>query len=190
MSRSAPQAPRPGAAADPAENAIAVVSAYGAFRVLLVVLAVWTGFAGFSLLTQSVGALTFGANDSATERVLGGYMLLTVPVYVLLAWRRDEYRLLIWIPYAAQIAVIVPMGWAILSGDRDADDGALMLVIAVIFLVLLVYVWWDSHPLGFFAPEDESIDDEYEDDEMMEEDEDVAGEAVDDRGQRRRYRRS
>jgi len=50
------QPPR-GPAPTPQDNAIAVISAYGAFRLLMVLLAIWTFFAGFSLFTQGVGAL-------------------------------------------------------------------------------------------------------------------------------------
>ena len=75
------------------DNAIAVISAYGAFRLLLFLLAVWTFFAGFSLFTQGVGALSFGGG-AAAERVLGGYLLILVPMYGLLAWRREQFRML------------------------------------------------------------------------------------------------
>jgi hypothetical protein len=178
------------------DNAIAVVSAYGAFRLLLVLLAAWTVFAGFSLLTQSISALTFGADDSATERVAGAYMLILAPVYGMLAWRRDDFRLLLWIPYAAQLAVIIPLLWAIFSGDGDANDGALMLVISIIFLVLLIYVWWSSHPLDFFGPDDEEeeYDEDYDAEAEDGEDEYEEEVAVDpddaDQARRRRYRRA
>lgn len=151
-----PQAPR-----DP----IAVISAYGAFRVLMVLLAIWTFFAGFSLLTQGVGALSFGGGDGATERVVGGHMIMLVPIYALLAWRRDQYRLLIWMPYAAQLAIILPTFFdLVLSRDRDFGDAALILIVSIIFFVLLVYFWWSSHPADFFAigePEEAAIDDEH-----------------------------
>ncbi|HEY8171709.1 MAG TPA: hypothetical protein VIH21_01365 [Dehalococcoidia bacterium] len=181
------------AASKPPENAIAVVSAYGAFRLLLILLTVWTVFAGFSLLTQGIGALTFGADDSATERIAGAYMLILAPIYVLLAWRRDEYRLLIWVPFAAQLAVIVPVTWGIVSRDGDSDDGALMLLVAIIFLVMLVYVRWSSRPAHFFGGDDEEEEYEEDDEEEEEEEEDdgedeeeTAAEAA----RRRRYRRT
>jgi hypothetical protein len=47
----------PRAPARTADDAVAEVSAYGAFRLLLLLLAVWSFFAGFALLTQAVGAL-------------------------------------------------------------------------------------------------------------------------------------
>ena len=178
-------------AATTPDNAIAVVSAYGAFRVLLVLLAVWSFFAGFSLLTQGLGQLSFGGQNTAAQRVIGAHMIVLAPVYALIAWRRSEYRLFIWIPYAAQLAIIVPALWELLLGDHDVDGG-LLLIVSIIFLVLLVYVWSSSHPLGFFQPDDE--DDEPEDGELDDvEDPDGVDDAADDNdtsARGRRYRRS
>jgi hypothetical protein len=148
------------------DNAIAVISAYGAFRLLLVLLAVWTFFAGFSLLTQGVGALSFGGG-AAAERVLGGYLLILVPIYGLLAWRRDEYRLLIWVPYAAQVAIIVPTFYDLtISHQGHFGDSALILIVSLIFLALLVYLWWSSHPVHHFlgGEDEEDWDEEVEPD--------------------------
>jgi hypothetical protein len=159
----------PEAAAAP-EDAIAVISAYGAFRLLLVLLAVWTFFAGFSLLTQGVGALSFGGG-AAAERVAGAYMIVLAPIYGLIAWRRDDYRWLIWVPYAAQLAVIIPTFYDLLiSHDGHFQDSALMLIVSLTFFVLLVYLWWSSHPVHHFlgaadeGEEWEEGDEEYEDD--------------------------
>lgn len=177
-------------AATTPDNAIAVVSAYGAFRVLLVLLAVWSFFAGFSLLTQGLGQLSFDGQDPAAERVIGAHMIVLAPVYALIAWRRSEYRLFIWIPYAAQLAIIVPALWGFVF-DGPNDDGALLLIVSIIFLVLLVYVWSSSHPLGFFQPDDE--DDEREEGELDDvEDPDGVDDAADDDTSARshRYRRS
>ncbi|MDE3097117.1 MAG: hypothetical protein KGK07_14105 [Chloroflexota bacterium] len=143
--------PRDTPAVTTQENAIAVISAYGAFRVLLVLLAAWTFFAGFSLLTQGVGALSFGGGPAA-ERVVGAQMLVLVPVYGILAWRRDEYRLLLWVPYAAQLAIIVPTFYDLtISHSGRFQNSALIFIVSLIFFVLLVYVWWSSHPLHHFA---------------------------------------
>ena len=150
------------------DNAIAVISAYGAFRLLLVLLAVWTFFAGFSLLTQGVGALSFGGG-AAAERVLGGYLLILVPIYGLLAWRRDEYRFLIWVPYAAQVAIVVPTFYDLtISHQGHFGDSALILIVSLIFLALLVYLWWSSHPVHHFLGGEE--DDEWDDDEGADDD--------------------
>jgi hypothetical protein len=187
-----PQAPRePTAERD---SAIAVISAYGAFRVLLVLLAVWTFFAGFSLLVQGPTTLTFGSDDPAAERIIGALLIVLVPVYGLLAWRREEYRLLSWIPYAAQAAVILPSVWDIVvTRDRAFQDAALMVIVSGIFLVLLVYFWWSSHPLGFFQPEEEpEAEEDFEagDEEDVDEDEEPTDdeyedeeETVDDEGE-------
>jgi hypothetical protein len=146
-------------------NAVAVISAYGAFRVLLVLLAVWTFFEGFALFTGGVGALSFGGADRTAERVIGAQMVVFVPVYGLLAWQRERYRLLIWVPYFAQIAIVVPTAWALLRGKTD---GVLLLVVSGTFFVLLFYFWWHSHPLDFFEEDDEPGDD----DDLEDEDDD------------------
>lgn len=169
----------------------ALVSAQATFRLLLILLAVWTFFAGFSMLTQGVGALSFGRDDASAERVIGAHMLMLVPLYALLAWRRREYRMLLWVPYAAQVAVILPVLWELLFGDGDAD-GLLLFIVAAIFLSLLVYVRWSSHPLGFFQPGEEP-EQEFEEEEDEWEEEDPADDdpAAADRDARpRRYRRT
>jgi hypothetical protein len=177
----------PRAGARPADDAVAVVSAYGAFRVQLVHLAAWSFFAGFSLLTQGLGQLSFGGQDDAAERVVGAQMILLAPVYGLIAWRRSEYRLLIWIPYAAQLAIVLPGLWELLTDGET--DGALLLIVSIIFLILLIYVWSSSHPLGFFQPEE--AEDEDEDTDAEEYDDADPGIPADDAAARaRRYRRS
>jgi hypothetical protein len=165
-------APRDANSARSSDNAIAVISAYGAFRVLMVLLALWTFFAGFSLITQGVGALSFGDNSASAERVVGAQMMMLAPVYGLLAWRRDEYRLLIWIPYAAQLAIILPTVYDLfISRDRDFQEGALMLIVSLIFFVLLVYFWFSSKPADFFHPaEDDGEEGLDADDEEVEQD--------------------
>jgi hypothetical protein len=163
-------APRPEPAARPVArdpNTVAVISAYGAFRVLLVMLTLWTFFEGFALLTGGLSALSFGGNDRTAERVVGAQMIVFVPAYVMLAWRRDQYRLLIWMPYAAQLAVIVPTAWALLRGDYH---GVLMLVVSLTFFVLLFYFWWHSHPVDYFTSDEDADDEEGAADDEEEED--------------------
>ena len=157
-----------------ADDAIAVIGAYGLFRLLLILLAVWSFFAGFALLTQGFGAISFGGADEASERILGAHMLILAPVYGLIAWRREQYRLLIWLPYAAQLAIILPSFWDLTFGDREFEDGALLLVVSIIFLALLVYLWTSSHPLGFFDTEIVEEDDDDPDAEEWDEDEEDA----------------
>jgi hypothetical protein len=153
------------------DSAVAVISAYGAVRLLMVLLALWTFLEGFALVTGGLDALSLGGHDRTAERIIGAQMIVVVPVYALLAWQRDRYRLLIWVPYGAQLAIILPTGWALLHAD---GDGALLFVVSVIFFALLFYFWWHSHPLDFFQPaeeedagtesdEEEELDDEPDD---------------------------
>ncbi len=165
-----PDAERPASRND----AVAVISAAGAFRVLLVVLAVWTFFEGFALFTGGLDALSLGGRDARTaEQIIGAQMMVFVPVYALLAWQRERYRLLIWVPYGAQLAIIIPTTWALLFRSSKTD-GLLLLVVSASFFALLFYFWWYSHPLDFFSGND---DEEYDEDE---DEDDVDDEAEDD----------
>lgn len=203
-----PHQPRPEQPSEqepaPGTNAVAVISAYGAFRVLLILLAIWTFIEGFALFTGGIEALTLGGEDRAAERIVGAHMIVLAPVYGLLAWRRDRYRLLIWIPYAAQLAIIVPLAWSLVIDDGGRFDGFLLLIVSIIFLVLLVYFWVSSHPAEFFRPAEEEVapeeeefeegDEEYAEDEEdaeagVPEDEDVAPRRDESRQRPRRYRR-
>ena len=171
------------------EGAVAVISAYGAFRVLIVLLAVWTFFEGFSLFTGGFDALTLGGHDRTAERIIGAQMIVQVPVYGLLAWDRARYRLLIWLPAGAQLAIIMPILWALVV--HQETSGFLLLVVSIIFFALLFYFWWHSHPLEFFRPEDEPYEGDGEE-EDADGDEGDAGDAqrpADARGARRRFRR-
>ncbi len=155
--------PTPPESAKPAAqpSAVAVISATGAFRLLLVLLAVWTFFEGFALVTGGLGALSLGGNDRTAEQIIGTQMIVFVPVYALLAWQRERYRLLIWVPYGAQLAIILPTTWGLLF--RGDADGLLLLVVSLTFFALLFYFWWHSHPLDFFSDSEEGYDEEGED---------------------------
>lgn len=159
-------------------SAVAVISATGAFRLLLVLLAIWTFFEGFALFTGGLSALTLGGQDRTAEQIIGAQMICFVPVYGLIAWQRERYRLLIWVPYGAQLAVVVPVTWGLLF--RGDADGLLLLIVSLTFGVLMFYFWWHSHPLDFFSGGDE---DEYGD---AEEDDDDDGTDADDAGEGRR----
>ena len=119
---------------EPQSFTTSVISAEGAFRVVLVLLTAWTLFEGFALATGAISAVDAGT-DRTAERMLGGLMIVLGGVYAMIAWQRQRYRLLLWVPFAAQIAIVVP-----LSFSFDADR-ILLLVISSIFLVLMVYVW-------------------------------------------------
>jgi hypothetical protein len=187
------QAPGPDQSANPTsarDDAVAVISAYGAFRLVLVLMAIWSFFEGFALFVGLGGALTLGGSGThqrVAEQIIGAHMMLLVPVYALLAWRRDRYRSLMWIPYAAQLAMIVPLGLSLL---RFHGVGILLLVVSLIFFSLLVYFWWQSKPLEFFQhkpnvgppPADDAAEERDADD-------DAAAPSADDTSMRRRYRR-
>ncbi len=169
---------------------MSVISAYGAFRLVVVLLAIWSFIEGFSLFTGSFDALTLGGDDRTAERIVGAQMVVLVPVYALLAWRRDRYRLLIWVPYVAQLAIILPIAWSALQGETD---GLLLMLVSVIFFALMFYFWWQSHPLDFFRPA-EAEDETGEEEDVEEDGEDIdAGAGAEpgnrDAASRRRYRR-
>ena len=167
---SAPTPPEPARHTAP-PSTIAVISATGAFRLLLILLAIWTFFEGFALFTCGLSALSLGGDDRTAERIIGAQMICFVPAYALLAWQRDRYRLLIWIPYGAQLAIVLPTTWGLLF--RGDTDGLLLLVVSLTFFALLFYFWWHSHPLDFFAnPAD---DEDYDADDGGDVDEHDAG---------------
>ena len=139
--------PQPASARD---DSVAVISAYGAFRLLLILMAIWSFFEGCALFFGLGGALTLGGSGKhqrVAEEIIGAQMIVLVPVYGLLAWRRDRYRSLMWIPYAAQLAMIIPLGISLL---RFQNVGVLLLVVSIVFFSLLVYFWWQSRPFGSF----------------------------------------
>jgi hypothetical protein len=151
----------------PTQSPIQVVSAEGGWRVVLVALAVWTLLEGFALATGGLQGLTLGGNDRNAERIIGAQMLIFAPVYVLLAFRREHFRLLTWLPYATLIAIILPTGWGLIR--FEGSDGALLFVVSSIFLGLLVYFWWQSHDPDFFSVGGTDTDDEEIDDDAADE---------------------
>lgn len=131
-------------------EAVALISAYGAFRLLIILLAIWSFVEGFALFAGRVDALTLGGdarNQRVAEQIIGAQMIVLVPLYALLAWRRDQYRVLMWVPYASQLAIILPLAFSALRGH---PDGIMLLIVSLIFFSLLVYLLWQSHPLDFF----------------------------------------
>ena len=173
-----------------------VIPASGAYRTIIVLLAAWTVFAGLALATQGVPALSLGG-DNASERMIGAYMLMVVPIYALIIWKPEEQRFLRWIPYAAQLAIILPFFWdTLITGDHGFADGAMLFVVSSVFLGVLVYVRSSSHPLGWFAEAFDDDDEEPADDEMLEEDDELLDEEEEEpaptqqSGRGRRYRKS
>ncbi len=146
-----PSASPPPVEATP-EPPSAVLSARGTVRLVLALLAVWTFFSGLTLtFFQDASAATIGGGldggeGGAAQRLLGVHLLVLAPVYGMIAWEPQRFRLLLWVPYAAQAGVVFATLFDIVTGTRDFTDGALPLIVASVFLVLLVYVWRAARP--------------------------------------------
>jgi hypothetical protein len=137
-----------------------VISAQGALRLLLVLLAIWTLFSGLALtFFQDAAAATIGGGlgggeGAAAQRLLGVHLLVLGPLYGLLAWEPKRFRALLWVPYVAQGGVVAATLYDIAVGDRGLKDGALPLIVAAMFFVLLVYVSLARRPPE--APEEKA----------------------------------
>ena len=156
------------------EEPVAVIRAEGALRLLLAMLVVWTLFSGLALtFFQDASAATIGGGleggeGEAAQRLLGVHLLVLAPLYALIAWDPQRFRLLLWVPYAAQGGVVAATVFDLVTLKRDFVDGALPLIVASVFLVLLVYVWQagrfpGAHLLADFEEEPElegSVEDE------------------------------
>ena len=134
------------------ERPAAVISAQSATRLVLVLLTIWTAFSGIALIffqegsAATIGGGLEGVERVAAQRLLGVHLLALAPVYGLIAWDPRRYRLLLWLPYVAQAGVVAVTAYDIMARDRDFQDGALPLIVAATFLVLLVYVWRAARP--------------------------------------------
>jgi hypothetical protein len=112
-------------------------------RVIIVLIAVWSLVAGVVLVGfpgATAGALGAGLEDVAAQRLLGAHLLVLAPVYLLLAWRPDRYRSLLWLPLVTQLATAMAVSYSILNGDTDFSDGILAAAISSFFVVLLGFV--------------------------------------------------
>ncbi len=135
--------------ADQAEQArpAGAINAQSALRLPLVLLAIWTGFSGLTLVffqdasAATIGGGLEGGQGEAAQRLLGVHLLVLAPLYGLLAWEPRRFGLLLWVPYAAQGGVVAVTAFDIITLDRDFLDGALPLIVAASFFALLVYVW-------------------------------------------------
>ena len=150
----------------PSRATISMISAYGAFRAILIGLTIWTFFEGFALATGALSPVDAGADRSA-ERILGGLMIVLGGVYGMIAWQRERYRLLLWVPFATQLAIVVPLIFEF--PDRDS---MLLLLISAMFLALMCYVWWRSREMA------EAIEEEWEEDEGYDEEEEEVEEEL------------
>jgi hypothetical protein len=113
-------------------------------RVLLALIALWSFVAGVTLVAyagSAGGVLGGGLSDHAAQRLAGAHMLVLVPLYLLIAWRIDRYAGLLWVPFLAQAAVVLSIGYSIIANDSEPEDGALALVVSAIFAVLFAFVW-------------------------------------------------
>jgi hypothetical protein len=123
-----------------------VINAQSTLRLLVGLLALWTLLSGLTLtFFQDASAATIGGGlkggeGEAAQRLLGVHLLVLAPIYGLLAWEPQRFRLLLWVPYAAQTGVVAAMAFDLVTGARDFTDAALPLIVALIFLVLLLYV--------------------------------------------------
>ena len=137
---------QPAAASAQEQRAGAVLSAESALRLVLVLLALWTVLSGLALTffqdasEATIGGGLDGGEGQAAQRLLGVHLLVLAPIYGMLAWEPRRFRLLLWLPHAAQGGVVAATLYDIMSGDRDFRDGALPLIVAIIFFVLLLYV--------------------------------------------------
>jgi hypothetical protein len=123
-----------------------VISAESAQRMVLVLLALWTLISALALTffqsasDATIGGGLHGGEGAAAQRLLGVHLLVLAPLYGLLAWEPRRFRLLLWVPYAAQAGVVIATIFDIASGDRSFADAALPLIVAIVFLALLLYV--------------------------------------------------
>ncbi len=128
------------------EPEAAVISAESALRLVLVLLALWTVLSGLALTffqdasDATIGGGLEGGEGAAAQRLLGVHLLVLAPIYGMLAWEPRRFRLLMWVPYAAQGGVVAATFYDIVTTERDVLDGALPLIVAALFFILLLYV--------------------------------------------------
>ncbi len=114
-------------------------------RLVLVLLALWTILSGLALTffqdasDATIGGGLRGGEGHAAQRLLGVHLLVLAPVYGLIAWDPKRFRLLLWVPYAAQGGVIATTLYDIMRGYRHFADAALPLFVAIVFFGLLLY---------------------------------------------------
>ncbi len=128
-----------------------LIDTRGAFRLVLALLAIWNAFSGISLtMLQGLNSVTLGGalHDEAAQRLLGVHVLLLAGIYGVMAWNPERLRVLLWIPYAHQFGVAIATAYDLLRRNRDFQDGAVPLVVALIFLALLVYLLVRAQEFG------------------------------------------
>jgi hypothetical protein len=136
------------------------INAQSALRLVLLLLTMWTLLSGLALtFFQGASAATIGGGlegdqGEAAQRLLGVHLLVLAPVFALIAWQPERYRLIAWIPYATQGGVVLVTLFDIVTGTRNIPAALLPLFVAATFLVLLVYVWREARIVE--APEAKS----------------------------------
>ena len=125
----------------------ATINAQNALRLVLLLLTMWTLLSGLALtFFQGAAAATIGGGleggqGEAAQRLLGVHLLVLAPIYGLIAWQPERYRLIAWVPYIAQGGVVLATVFDIVTGARDIQGAALPFFVSLFFFVLLVYVW-------------------------------------------------
>lgn len=113
-------------------------------RLIVALIAIWSLIAGIVLVGfqgASSGALGAGVADHAGQRLVGAHLLVLGPAYLLLAWRPERHQAFLWLPFAGQLAIVFAVGYSILTGETDFEDGILAVAVSAILIVLLAFVW-------------------------------------------------
>jgi hypothetical protein len=126
------------------ERPDAALSTRALTRVLIILVAIWSFLEGIILVAfhgASSGALGAGVEDDAGQRLVGAHLLVLAPVYLLIAVRTSMFKTLFWLPFAAQLALVLAVGYSILNGETDFEDGILAVAVGLLFIVLMGFVW-------------------------------------------------
>ena len=126
------------------EQPEAMISTRLLTRIIIGLIAAWSLLAGIVLVGfQGVGsgALGAGVDDAAGQRLLGAHFLVLAPVYMMMALRPERYESLLWLPFGAQMAVVLGVSYGIVVGDTNFGDGILAVTVGAIFAGLLAFFW-------------------------------------------------
>jgi hypothetical protein len=113
-------------------------------RLIILLIGIWSFAAGLVLLgfaSSGGGALGAGIADPAGQRLVGVHLLLLTPVYALIVLRPERYQVLMWLPFAAQLALALTVAYNMLAGSTSVGDGILASAISAIFAGCLGFVW-------------------------------------------------
>ncbi len=121
------------------------------FQILLALLAGWTFVSGVLVAVVGGGAarvLTGVEDNPVATHLIGAHFLLIAPVYIILLKNLDRYRWLVWFPFAAQGAVLIPALYDVFAGDRDFADAVIPIVISAAFLlvILAAFIYREQAP--------------------------------------------